>query len=121
MTEEKNFSPELNGIKSYHSRKIIYEGPNIGILTSQNEDLENGYYNQNTISDVTNGIDKDNDTDYILEKQDIDELDDFYSHDLDEDPAEKINEIEELRKKFEQIKSWNFPISVKIKLMESIK
>ena len=121
MTEEKNLSPKLNGIKSNHLRRIIYEGPNIGILNSQNEDLENEYYNQNTISDFSNGIEKDRDNNNILEKQNMDESDDFYLHDLHKDRVESINEIENLRKKLEQIRLLNFPLCVKIKLMESIK
>ena len=122
MSEEKNLSIKANkyGITSSQLKKIVYEDPNNIILNTpnenENEDEENAYYDQNIIIDVIDGVDN-----IKLEKQDIDEFDDFYSNDLYKDSMETINEIEKLKKNFEQIKLSNFPIGVKIRLTESIR
>ena len=125
MSEEKNLSTKAKkyGITSIQSKKIVYEDANNIILNTpnKNEMEENPYYDQNTIIDVIDGVEINKNNDNKLEKQDIDEFDDFYSNDLYKDSMETINEIEKLKENFEKIKLSNFPIGVKIRLTESVR
>ena len=117
MSEENNLSINYD-ITSSHSKMIMCGSTNIEILNIQNKDEKYVFHDKNMIGDFMDGVGENKENYNILAKKEIDEFYDLYSNDLS---VETINQIEKHKEKLKQIRTSNFPIGVKIRLIESVR